>query len=72
MRKEQDMPCEEIEMVLELPEPMERWKAEGWESINRPPKCLWLEEFEPIGEEPALKWRAVYEVCDEDTAGLCS
>ena len=66
------MPCEEVVVVLELPEPMEEWRARGWESINRPPEYLWLKELEPIGEEPAVKWRAVYEVCDPDTAGLCS
>ncbi len=66
------MGCEVVEIVLKLPEPMVRWKAEGWESINRPPDALWLVEFEPVGEEPASEWLATYEFCDPVTRGLCS
>ena len=66
------MGCEKVEIVLKLPEPMVRWEAEGWESINRPKDMLWLKEFEPVGEEPTDELRAVYETCDDVTTGLCS
>jgi hypothetical protein len=66
------MGCEKVEMILKLPEPMVRWEAKDWESINRPKDMLWLKEFEPVGVEPTDEWRAVYETCDEVTTGLCS
>lgn len=66
------MGCEKVKVVLKLPEPMVRWEAEGWESINRPKDMLWLKEFEPVGEEPTDEWAAVYETCDDVTTGLCS
>ena len=66
------MGCERVEVLLELPEPMHRHEAEGWESINRPPEMLWLLALEPVGEEPTAAWNAVYEKCDPVTEGLCS
>ena len=66
------MPCELVEVVLELPEPMNRMEAEAWESVNREVRYLWLKELEPVGPLPAAEWKAVYEECDPVTAELCS
>ena len=66
------MGCEKVELVLKLPEKMNKAEAEAWESVNRPPNMLWLHELVPVGEEPAAEWKALYEECDEVTSGLCS
>ena len=72
LEKEKSVGCVLVEVVLKLPEPMNREEARGWESCNREPRFLWLEEFEPVGPLPAAEWKAVYEECDDVTAGLCS
>ena len=70
--KEAAMGCEKVKVVLKLPEPVNKAEAEAWESVNRPPNMLWLLELEPVGPEPTAEWNALYEECDEVTAGLCS
>tara|TARA_E500000331_G_scaffold295952_1_gene294401 strand:- start:511 stop:714 length:204 start_codon:yes stop_codon:yes gene_type:complete len=67
------MGCKEVVMVREVPEPMTKEEFYEWEHYNRPPKMLWLKEYEPVGGAvPALEFRCVYEECDEVTAALCS
>lgn len=69
------MGCVRVEWVLEVPEPMNEEQFRHWESINRPPKMLWLKEVEPVGaseNEVSNLWRCVYEECDEYIAELCS
>ena len=66
------MPCHEVVLVLEPPNPMSLEEFENWESVNRPENMLWLERVEPVGPLPAAAFRCVYQECDEAVAELCS
>ena len=50
-----------VEWVIPVPHEMNEQEFLHWESINRPPECVLLEEVEPLGEVngKAGLWRCV-------------
>jgi hypothetical protein len=49
-----------VEVVLECPRPMSANEFEQWERNNRADDMILLQNYNPVGEEPAVLWRVQY------------